>query len=560
MKILVVDDQSSNRQMIRWIVEEDGHQVAEAEDGKQAVELFEDFDPDIILLDVLMPVMDGYETATYLKEKYNSRHVPIVFLTAITDEGDLSRCLECGGDDFLVKPISVTLLKAKIGAHERIQDMHVKLVEQNETLSYYRNRVEQEHELAERVFETAIKENDLESGNLNTYLSPMMSFNGDIFLSSIGPSGSLIIMLGDFTGHGLSASIGTIPASQTFFTCVRKNLVIGDIAQEINRTLLKILPDHMFCAATIVELSSDGETLTAWTGGLPDGYITSENGGIKHRLASAHMPLGILSNDEFDRSVEILSLDLEQRLYIYSDGVIETQNSEEEMFGEERFEKLFDLGVNELFSNAINTLHEFRGDTEQNDDISLIELICQPVKETDAVQATEDVSIFAPWQLKVELGLESLQSDDPISGMVDMIGASVELTRHKDYLYTVLTELYSNSLEHGLLDLDSDLKLDEDGYIQYYELRAERLVGLSGGKIDFEFNLIAEGGERVLLIQVNDTGKGFDINSMKVLDDDLAHGRGVNLLEEFCDSVAYSDGGCQVNLVYRLSDSNKLLH
>jgi len=102
MRILVVDDQETNRAILVWLLEDDGHEVIEAKDGLVAVNLFQESSIDIVLMDVMMPVMDGLEAAKKIKELCgDSRHVPIIFLTALEDDKALSECLDSGGDDFL---------------------------------------------------------------------------------------------------------------------------------------------------------------------------------------------------------------------------------------------------------------------------------------------------------------------------------------------------------------------------------------------------------------------------------------------------------------------------
>ena len=91
MRILVVDDQAPNRGLLSYILEDDGHEVLEATDGESGVAQFQSVAPDLVLMDVAMPGMDGYEAARTMKANADDRHVPIIFLTAHSDEASLSR-------------------------------------------------------------------------------------------------------------------------------------------------------------------------------------------------------------------------------------------------------------------------------------------------------------------------------------------------------------------------------------------------------------------------------------------------------------------------------------
>jgi len=109
MKILLVDDDATNRLVLSAYLKKDGYDTVVAENGQQAIDVFVKEQPGMILMDVMMPVMDGYEATTRIKE-IATRFIPIIFLTAMTDEKALSKCVEVGGDDFLTKPYSRVIL------------------------------------------------------------------------------------------------------------------------------------------------------------------------------------------------------------------------------------------------------------------------------------------------------------------------------------------------------------------------------------------------------------------------------------------------------------------
>ena len=123
IKVLLVDDDRINRVLLNAILKREGYTVLEANDGQEAVDIFDNEKPDLVLMDVMMPVMDGYEATKLIKSRGVDRFVPVIFLTAVTDEKALAKCVECGGDDFLVKPYNRVILKAKIDAMLRIRSV-----------------------------------------------------------------------------------------------------------------------------------------------------------------------------------------------------------------------------------------------------------------------------------------------------------------------------------------------------------------------------------------------------------------------------------------------------
>ena len=102
--VLVVDDDDTNRLVLEALLSDAGHRVIEARHGAEAVELYRQHRPDAVLMDVMMPVMDGYEASRRIRALAGRHFVPIIFLTALSDDKSLARCIEAGGSDFLTKP------------------------------------------------------------------------------------------------------------------------------------------------------------------------------------------------------------------------------------------------------------------------------------------------------------------------------------------------------------------------------------------------------------------------------------------------------------------------
>ena len=135
MKILVVDDSPTIRAALKALLERMGHTVVEANDGKQALEMYRQDRPGLVLIDVVMPIMDGYESARHMRETKADEWVPIIFLSSKEADQDLDRAIEAGGDDYLVKPVSFVVLNAKIRALQRLESMRTKQLEMSRDLA-----------------------------------------------------------------------------------------------------------------------------------------------------------------------------------------------------------------------------------------------------------------------------------------------------------------------------------------------------------------------------------------------------------------------------------------
>ena len=128
LNVLVIDDSKTLRVGLAKMLREMGHTVTLAENGQQGVERFREQRPGLVLLDVTMPVMDGYATAREMRAQVLDDWVPIIFLSGSEDDQDLERAIEAGGDDYLVKPVSFVVLSAKIHAMCRIEQTEAVLI------------------------------------------------------------------------------------------------------------------------------------------------------------------------------------------------------------------------------------------------------------------------------------------------------------------------------------------------------------------------------------------------------------------------------------------------
>jgi diguanylate cyclase (GGDEF)-like protein len=135
MKILLVEDSATLRYAISRYINEVGHEAILAQDGEEAMHIVDETAVDMIIMDVEMPGLDGFETTSLIREMLGEHWVPIIFVTGKSEESDFKDGIEAGGDDYLIKPVSRVILKAKIRAMERIIDMRNELNKANRELT-----------------------------------------------------------------------------------------------------------------------------------------------------------------------------------------------------------------------------------------------------------------------------------------------------------------------------------------------------------------------------------------------------------------------------------------
>lgn len=556
MKILVADDTRSDRQILEAILRQEGHQVVSADDGLQAVEYFRQERPDLVLLDALMPSLDGFEAARQIKSLAGESFVPVIFLTSLTDTESLVKCLDAGGDDFLQKPYNRVILQAKIKAFNRMRELHETMSAQRDQIASHNRYLIQEQMLAKQLFDNIAHSGCLDASNVRHYLSPKAVFNGDVLVAAQRPSGNMMMLLGDFTGHGLPAAIGAMPLASTFYGMVHKGFALTDVLREANDKLNAILPIGLFCCATFLEFNFRERILTVWNGGLPDCFIYRPRSRTVEAVKSHHLPLGVLPSPQLKLDCQFFELDVGDRCYLWSDGIHEARSSAGEMFGEQRLRAVFDESdPGRIFETILDSVHAFTGDLAVDDDLSLVEVTMvepEEVSSRSMPQASDNSAGLMEWKLDFEVKPSTFKHFDPLPLLLSIVTEVPGLRSHSGSVYTVLAELYSNALEHGILELDSTLKQTPEGFASYYQLRSERLDQVESGFIRFRlFHDTHENGGR-LVIHIVDSGRGFPYRELldrQGREPDYS-GRGIPLVRRICESLRYRGEGNQVEAVY----------
>lgn len=548
-KILVVDDIATNRKLLKQTLKAlANYDVIEAENGLEAITRFEEEQPDLILMDINMPKMDGRQSASAIKAIESDNYTPIIFITALSAEDSLVSALASGGDDFISKPFNIEILESKINAHLRIRELTQQLTEKNELLTSHNQHLVYEQKLIEHFFENALQQSFLDDNYIKYHMSSKSTFNGDVLLIKRGINGSMYILMGDFTGHGLTAAMGSLPVSLIFFAMVSKGLAIGDIAVEINSQLRKIMPSGMFLAATLFELNALGDTLSVWMGGMPENYWLNKDGDLKDCIHSQHMPLGVLNEDEFDFSIQTFNIEKNDKIYLYTDGITEANNPAGELFGDDRLKDILLSSSEDRFEQVLSTLKEFTDTSEHEDDVSLLEITCNEFPALDV----DEQKYTLPWHTSISISTHEMRSGNPVSAVSAMLGSLSSLARHQGILQVLISEMYLNALDHSILNLSSSSKVDGDQFSEYYHYREEMLQSLEDAFIVFDFKYYVEDLQPYLKIRIEDSGKGYQ-GSEEMATEDLLHGRGLTIINSFCENVEFSEEGRVLEALYLLS-------
>lgn len=499
--------------------------------------------------------MDGFEAARQIKALAGEELVPIIFLTSLTEDEALVRCLEAGGDDFLAKPYSPVVLAAKIRAMDRLRRLQATVLEQRDEISRHHDHLLTEQRVAKAVFDQVAHAGCLSAPNIRYLQSPYALFNGDLLLAAFTPTGEMHVLLGDFTGHGLPAAVGAMPLAEVFYGMTAKGYGLAETLREMNAKLKRILPVDMFCCALLLNLSFERRMVEVWNGGMPDGYLLPAKGGEAIPLVSRHLPLGVLSAEQFDEHTDVLPLALGDRLFLLSDGVVDTCDETEQLFGVERLQRVFadNQAPEHLFEDVLQALEAFRG--RSRDDVSMLEItVVAPDQVVPPPLMYSDSGQSSPldWSLSFEFRAQTLKRFNPLPWLMQVLQEVHGLRKQSGALYCVLNELYANALEHGVLGLDSAQKRDANGFNAYYQERNRRLEALDSGHIRLNLRVEPRKGGGRLIIEVEDSGSGFDVAKVQVPPpvEQRLSGRGLNLVRRLSRQAEWTEGGRRAHVEF----------
>lgn len=364
--LLLVDDTPINLHLLEGVLTPE-YTTRTASSGQAALEIANTQPIDLILLDIMMPEMDGHEVCRRLKENPTTRDIPIIFVTAMGKDADELRGLEFGAVDYITKPINLPILRARVRTQLALRQARKELSQKNFLL-------EEERRVVEEVVVKMRTDHHFDQRYLRTLASPVEKTSGDLILSAFHPDGRQHLLVGDFTGHGLPAAIGGPLVSHLFYSMTERGCSASEILTEINEVTYRQLPTSQFMAAALAEVSPDRSRLTLWNAALPACLLVQGNGDTQ-QYASLLTPLGITDALKSEKHKEI-SLQPTDRLYIFSDGLMEATNEAGEMFGYSRLENLLVACAlqNLPLENVLNQVNAFRAAGEQVDDFTLIEL------------------------------------------------------------------------------------------------------------------------------------------------------------------------------------------
>lgn len=378
-RILVVDDQPANRDVLVRRLQRNGLQTSVAENGAEALSLIGTGSYDLVLLDIMMPIMDGYETLVRLKSNEATRHIPVIMISALDELESVIRCIEAGAEDYLPKPFDPTLLRARINACLEKKSLRDK--EQNYLQQILQTQKRLTHELEEaEEYLRSLFPVPAESPLQVTWKHQSCSeLGGDALGYHWIDETHFAMYVLDVCGHGVGASL----LSATAINVLRSgSLPVSDMRQPaevlgtLNNMFLIEQQNNRFFTIWYGVFNIETRTLTYGGAGHPAALLFTPGAGHPslHRLKSTGAIIGIIEGMDYQQLT--CSIPEGSHLIVLTDGCFEVIHGDGSMMDAEVLDHFLIEHIQEddMAEAWFLECQRRRGDTTLDDDFTLLRI------------------------------------------------------------------------------------------------------------------------------------------------------------------------------------------
>jgi len=369
-RVLIVDDAKANLDVLVEGLKAD-HKLSLALNGEAALQLAVRTPPDLVLLDIMMPGLDGYEVCRRLRQKPETADVPIMFLSSLEDVQDKTRGFEAGANDYLTKPFEMLEVKARVRSLLKAKAYSDAVKEQ--MASELRVAREIQMGMLPHDFAGLERAYGVELGAL---LEPAREVGGDLYGACAAAPDRLVLFLGDVSGKGIPASMFMVRAVSLARLLAREVVEPERILARLNDELAVDNPSGMFVTFLCAVLEPASGRLVIANAGHCRPVLLAEGAPPRWAVRNLGTALGFEPGLAFERTE--LELRPGDAIVLYTDGVSEAFNAEAECYGNDRL--LADAGAfaGHAASDITAGLHRkvlaYAGGAPQSDDIAILAL------------------------------------------------------------------------------------------------------------------------------------------------------------------------------------------
>ncbi len=378
-RLLVVDDNEMNRDVLTRRLRKQGHEVATAENGRAALEMLGSGAFDLVLLDVMMPELDGREALARMKADESLRHIPVIMISASEEIETVVRCIELGAEDYLPKPFNPTLLKARVDASlekKRLRDR-----ERSRAQS-----LERELEIGRQIQSTFFPEflPQPPGWEIAARFEPARQCAGDFYDAFDLPGGGVGLVVADVCDKGVGAAL-----FMALFRTLLRASAGGARAESPEATIektIRLTNDYiavthgranMFATVFFAVLDPATGSLAYVNAGHEPPQVFGPGRG-RRELPPTGPALGLFSDSVFAIARE--TMDPGECLLAYTDGVTDAKGAEG-FFSKDRLLSLLEKPVPSasiLVEQIADAVSRHTGEQERYDDVTLLAVLRKP--------------------------------------------------------------------------------------------------------------------------------------------------------------------------------------
>ncbi|MEI8181357.1 MAG: SpoIIE family protein phosphatase [Desulfomonile sp.] len=369
-KILVVEDHPASLKMLAKMLGKN-YSVFSASSGQEATSIARKEKPDLVLLDIEMPGMDGFQTFDILKTEIIDQAVPVIFLTAREDSQSREKGLAAGAVDYITKPYDSQELAIKVKNHLALYEARKEIEARNRIMA-------KEMEMASQL-QNSLLPHDFptdERVNFFAVYRPVSKAGGDFYDVIELPDSKIGFAQVDVSGHGVSAAMIGAMFKMAFQSFARVTPSPAKLLALLNNALFQLLPDSDFLTVFYGIIDTNSLELIFTNAGHPRPFLYRNLECCVEELAVGGPLIGAFPNMAYDE--EKIQLAPGDGILVFTDGVTEAEkiSSSDIFYGENRLSRVFlescCLESSEILRVIMNDLEEFRGDTMFDDDVSMM--------------------------------------------------------------------------------------------------------------------------------------------------------------------------------------------
>ena len=367
-RVLIVDDAKENIDILVNALR-DEYKLSVALDGDTALRSVEKSPPDLVLLDIMMPGLDGYEVCRQLRARESTREVPIMFLSALEHVTDKAHGFEVGGNDYLTKPFELLEIKARARS----------LLKAKAYADAVREAMTRDLRIA-REIQMGFLPADLDavtkgSGlDVQAVIEPARTVGGDLYEVLRATDDRIVVALGDVSGKGVSAALFMAVAVTVLRTLARQIAEPDEILRRLNDELLEQNPRGMFVTLQCLVFDLEKQRVSCACAGHHQLVILSPGRAPQFACPSSGRPVGLLPSNPVD--AQTFELTPGDTFVLFSDGVSEAINPDKGFFGEDRLlatlSSLAEARPAETVMRVLADVRAFTAGAKQSDDITVL--------------------------------------------------------------------------------------------------------------------------------------------------------------------------------------------